>query len=338
MLKINKKVIAILLVFAICVIAVPSISQASGAKYKIRLATHYSIKHPAVKVLETIKKDIEQKSNGDIKITIYPGNALGDYAAVYEEIMRGSIEMGNICTTGQYDKRLEMNYVPALFTTYKEAARVFSSDSYFFDKYNKLNKKLGVKLLGVYLEGFIGVGLNSLPEGLADPTVKKKELIRVWPSNVAKLTMQDIGYSTLTIPYADLFSALQTGVADGWFGGTSQLNYLSFRDAIKYYIPYNLCAETTFYLINAKLFDSMPEKYQKLIQDEFQKASLASIDSAKEEDKLYMQKLVDYGIKIVDLSDKQRVVIAEHIRRVTWPKLYDKFGKEIMTELMHSTK
>jgi len=48
-----------------------------------------------------------------------------------------------------------------------------------------------VKLLGVYLEGFIGVGLNSLPEGLADPTVKKKELIRVWPSNVAKLTIQD---------------------------------------------------------------------------------------------------------------------------------------------------
>jgi TRAP-type C4-dicarboxylate transport system substrate-binding protein len=334
----KKKVITILLIFTVCMIAITSIGQTGEAKYKIRIASHHPEKHEAIKVLKTIKETIEEKSNGDIEITIYPGGQLGDYTTIYEEVMRGTIEMAHICTTGRYDEKMEMNYLPYLFINYEQIAKVYFPGSYFFDKYVELNKNLGVKLLGIYTEGFIGVGTKSLPKEIADPKVKKNELIRVWPSNIAKLVMEDMGYSTLTIPFSELFTALQTGVADGWFGGTSELNYVGFRDAIKYYIPYNICIESTVYIINEKYFNSMPEKYQKLIEDEFSKAALASFSTCEIQDKLYIQKLADYGIKIVDLSDEQRAVIADHIRRVTWPKLVDKFGREIMEGLQNDLK
>jgi TRAP-type C4-dicarboxylate transport system substrate-binding protein len=252
---------------------------------------------------------------------------------MYEEVMRGSLQMAQICTSGQYDKKMEINYLPYLITTYEQLPKVFSPGSYFFNKYDEIHNNLGVKLLGIYVEGFVGIGTKKPPIKIADPMVRKNELIRVPPMDIFTLAIQDMNYKTTTIPYADLFSALQTGIADGWFGGTAELNYLGFRDAIKYYIPYNVCIENTSYLINKKYFNSMPKQYQKLIEDQFLKAARNSIRECEKQDKLYLKKLTDYGIKVLDLTDEQRAVIAKHIRNVTWPKYSDMYGKEIMDGL-----
>ena len=334
----KMKGIAILLVLAVCMIGVTGISQAAEAKYKLKLGSHHPDSHQAIQTLKNIKAVIEKESKGDIEITIYPGSQLGDYTLMYEEVMRGTLQMAQICTSGQYDKKMEINYLPYLITNYDQIPKVFSPGSFFFKKYEEINKNLGVKLLGIYVEGFVGVGTKTIPKELADPMVRKNELIRVPPMDIFTLAIQDMNYKTTTIPYADLFSALQTGIADGWFGGTAELNYLGFRDAIKYYIPYNVCIENTSYLINAKLFDSMPKQYQKLIEDQFLKAARNSVKECETQDKLFLKKLVDYGIKIVDLSDKQRGVIADHIRKVTWPKYGSMYGKDIMDGLKADLK
>ena len=332
------KGIAVLLVFAVCMIGVNGISQAAEAKYKIKLGSHHPESHMAIETLKGIKEVVEKETKGDIQITIYPGSQLGDYTLMYEEVMRGSLQMAQICTSGQYDKKMEINYLPYLITNYEQLPKVFSPGSYFFKTYDEINKNLGAKLLGIYVEGFVGFGTKTIPKDLADPKVRKSELIRVPPMDIFTLAIQDMNYKTTTIPYADLFSALQTGIADGWFGGTAELNYLGFRDAIKYYIPYNVCIENTSYLINAKLFDSMPKEYQKLLQDQFSKAALNSVKACETQDKLYLKKLTDYGIKIVDLSDKQLAVIADHIRKVTWPKYANMYGKQIMDGLQADIK
>jgi len=330
----KKRLIVILLIFVVCMITMTGISQAAEAKYKIKLAGIHPEDHIVTQTLRNIKENVERESNGDIEITIYPGNQLGDYTAVYEELMRGSIEMAHICQTGQYDEKFEMNYMPYLITDYDQIPKVFSPGSYFYDKYAELNKNQGVKLLGIYTEGFPGVAMrDTIPKGVADPKVKKSELVRVPPMDIINIALQDMGYNTVTIPYSDLFSALQTGVADGWFGGTAELNYLGFRDVIKYFIPYHEHLENTSYLMNQKFFDSLPEKYQKLIESECMKAAQESFKTCEEQDKLFLQKLADFGIVIVDLSDEQRVAVAEHVRKTTWPKLVNKLGNEVLEGL-----
>jgi len=322
------------LIIVVCIIAMTGISQATEAKYKIKIAGMQPEDHITTQVLKNIKKNIERESNGDIEITIYPGSQLGDYTVIYEELMRGSIEMAHICQTGQYDEKLEMNYMPYLITDYNQIPKIFSPGSFFYDKYVELNKNQGVKLLGIYTEGFPGVAMGgTIPKGVGDPKVIKSELVRVPPMDIINLALQDMGYNTVTIPYSDLFSALQTGVADGWFGGTAEVNYLSFRDVIKYFIPYHEHLENTSYLMNQKFFDSLPENYQKLIESECMKAAQESFRTCEEQDKLYLQKLADFGIEIVDLSDEQRAVLAEHVRKTTWPKLVDKLGNEILEGL-----
>lgn len=312
--------------------------NAEAKKYRITVASHHPESHEAIKTLKQIKEKLAKASNGELDLRIYPGGQLGDYTLIYEEVMRGTIQMAHIAIPSQYDEKIEMNFIPYLFENYDQLKDVFAPGSYFFDKYTQIHKKQGVKLLGIYAEGFIGFGTKTLPREYANPLVSKKELIRVPPMDVYKLTTEDMGYKTTTIPYSDLFSAIQTGVADGWIGGSPELNYLSFRDAIKYFIPYNPFMENTGYFINDTFFQSLPGTYQKLICDAFQEAAVQSYTACKAADEFYLKKLEEYGIKIVTLTDAERKVIADHVRKTTWLKLNDKFGADVMEKLKADLK
>ncbi|SKC81489.1 TRAP transporter substrate-binding protein DctP [Maledivibacter halophilus] len=340
-----KKLIAILCIFVMIISLIGCSGGEKAAKsdggentkaekFKLRIASHYPEEHIAVKILKNVKEKIETETNGNIEIRIYPGGQLGDYTQVYEEVMRGTIDMAHIAIPSQYDEKIEMNFIPYLIEDYEQLEKVFAPGSYFYNKYEEIHKNQGVQLLGIYAEGFIGFGTKDLPKDLADPLVKKDALIRVPPIDVYKLVTEDMGYRTTTIPYADLYSALQTGVADGWIGGTPLLNYLQFRDAINYFIPYNVFMENTGYFINEELLNSMPEEYQKLIKDTFMEEAKNSYKLAKKNDEEAMAKLKEYGVEIVEMSNEERKSIAKHVRETTWPKLQKKFGEEIMEGLL----
>lgn len=304
-------------------------------KLNLRVAGQHPMDHVATEALKRIKERVEKETNGRIELTLYPANQLGDYTLVYEEIMRGSIDIAHIFVPSQYDQRLEISSIPYLVRTYDEMEKVLSPGSYMYDTYAKLHENLGVKLLGIYAEGFIGYGLKKLPDGIYDPTVKKNLLVRVAPLEVYKLAAEDVGFTTTTIPYADLYSALQTGVADGWVGGTPTLNYQSFRDVIKVYLAYNCLIENTSYLMNKKLFDSLSPADQKVIADAFMDESLKSFKLSQAEDELYMKKMKEAGIDVYEFTEEELTVFADHIRTVTWPKLYDRFGKDIMEGILN---
>lgn len=305
---------------------------------KLRIAGQHPVEHIASQALNRIKERIEKESNGRIEITVYPANQLGDYTLVYEEIMKGSIDIAHIFIPSQYDQKLEISSIPYLVQNYDEMKKMFSPGSFMYETYGELHKNLGVKMLGIYAEGFIGYGVKKMPNNPADPTAKKNLLVRVAPLEVYKLGAEDVGFTTTTIPYADLYTALQTGVADGWVGGTPTLNYQSFRDVIKYYLPYNSMIENTSYIMNNKLFESLSAEDQKIIADVFLEESLNSIETCKAEDEMYMTKMKEAGIEVIEFSPEELAANSAHVRSVTWPKLEERFGKEIMDGLASDLK
>jgi hypothetical protein len=99
--------------------------------------------------------------------------------------------------------------------------------------------------MGIVPEGFVGVALTKPAEHLFEAGVEKGVLIRVPPIDTFNAGAHAMGFRGTTIAYADLYPALQTGVADGWIGGTAALNYFGFRDIIKEFIPYRAYVEAT---------------------------------------------------------------------------------------------
>lgn len=305
---------------------------------KIRMSGQYPSDHPGTQAMMKLKETVEAKTNGRIKMTLYPANQLGDYTLVYDEIMKGSIDMALISIPSGHNPKLELTYVPSIAENYDQVRKLYSQGSYIYKTMDKLNNDLNVKLLGFNIEGFGGLGMTKLPNDPGSVTSKKNVLLRVPPMDVFKVWADDMNYTTVTVPYAELYTALQTGVADGWSGGTPVSNWLGFRDVLKYYIPVNNFVENTSYVMNLNLWKSLSPEDQKIIGDATAELSAASVDIAQKSDKQYMDEMKKAGINVVELSDADRKTLADQTRKTSWPKLNNRMGKEIMDGLLKEVK
>lgn len=302
--------------------------QAMAMDVKLRLAGQHPIDHNATKVLkETIAKI--ESANVGIEIKLFPSGQLGNGEVVFDDVAAGVIDIGHTFIYSHNDPILEINSLPYLVSTYEEMEKVYSAGSGFYSIYEGRIANQGMKLLGVYAEGFIGVGSTKAPNdpgGLGDKGLN----IRVWSADVGRLTAKELGFRTTTMNWGDVVPAIQQGVIEGVIGGTAESNYTVFGDSVSYFTPYNAFVENTAFYINQNVWDGLNANQQKVIADAFAEASAKSFALSRSVDAEYLGRLEDRGIEVIDLSDDELSTLANHVRKTVWPVMEDKLGKNII--------
>ena len=305
--------------------------SAGAADVKLRLAGQHPVDHNATRVLKETIASIEAAGVG-VKIRLFPAGQLGNGEVVFDDVAQGVIDIGHTFIYSHNDPVLEINSLPYLVGTYEEMEKVYSQGSQFYRIYEERLNKLGLKLLGVFAEGFIGVGSTKAPTN-AGTTGDKGLNIRVWSAEVGRLTAQAIGFKTTTMNWGDVIPAIQQGVVDGVIGGTAESNYTVFGDAVKFFTPYNAFVENTAFYISHKTWNRLDAKQQKAMAEAFQAASADSFALSRKVDTEYLGRLSEKGIKVVKLSDKEIAGLAAHVRKTVWPALEKKLGKDILDKI-----
>lgn len=311
--------------------------SAEGTNYKWSLSCEYSADNHQTKALQDAADMINKQTDGHIKITVYPNCALGDYTVVYGQVMTGDIEMAACPISSTYDVRTDILAMPYLSSDFDEFENYYFKGSYMWDLYEKITGANGVKLLGFFNSGFMGIGAKKVDSEefakLTDGSVLKTTLMRCPTSNVYSLTMKNMGYNTTTIPYSDLYSAMQSGLCDGWIGGSGLVNYDSFRDAIKYFIDCNCINESIPVMMNAELFKSLPEDYQNIIVDVFNQMQVRVNQERKEQEAKALVDMEAYGIKVIKPTEDELNTLRDKIRASVWPAMAESLGQEVIDDL-----
>lgn len=338
-----KRIVSLLLILLLICTSLSGCGQntseestdATDAKvYKLRMATQAGTGTEGCIVLQDCIKKIDELTNGQVKIELYPDQLLGDWTDVFTELRQGTIDLAMQSIDTSYDPRLEMRTIPYLFDDYDQISTVAGEGSYFDNTYTNLLADLDITYFGVWVEGLVGIGTNVIPKDYVTPGTPKDILLRCPAMDVYLNSMKEIGYSTIVIPATDLFTSLQTGVCDGFIGGTPLSNYNLFRDVIKYYIPLNMSCEQQGLMASKSVFESLPPEFQAIISDVFRQASNDSFSKAVQRDKEYMDKLQEYGVEILELTDEQRANYVQFTREKVWPYMEKRVGKEIMSNLI----
>lgn len=313
-----------------CLYLVTAPATTAHASTRLKISGQHSSDHPATIALNDVAKAIE-KADLNMSAKVFPSNQLGDYTLVYEDIVRGSIDIAHLTVPSQLDPNLESNFFPFLVTNYDEMRNVYSPGSCFYKAYSGMQEKLGVRLMGIVPEGFIGIGLTKPAKNLFEAGVDKGVLIRVPPIDTFSTGTKAMGFRGATIAYADLYPALQTGVADGWIGGTAALNYTGFRDIIKEFIPYRAYVEATAYVMSEVTWKKLSPNQRDVISNALTKAAQDAINRAESEDSEYLIKLQGAGIKVHDFSGLIAQKLIDEVRDTAWPKLEERFGSELVS-------
>ena len=316
---------------ALMVIALAANSAMAGKRW--RIAGIAPVDHASTKILKQTAKEINAQTDNKFKLKVYPASQLGDYTLVLNEVAQGAIELADISITPQLDKALGIVYMPCLASTYDDIDRVYAKGSNFYALYEELLAKHNIKLLGLDVQGFAGVGMVKEPKSPKDIDVAKGKMIRVPPIETWKTVAEALNYKTVTINWGDLYPAMQSGVCDGWIAGTPSWNYIAFKDLLNYYIPYNTTVDSTAYIMSMDKWNSLSAEEQQIFQDAFSTAAAKSRENARKDDAGYIQKMADKGITIVKLTEEETRTIAKKVHDKVWPKLTKTLGKEIMDRL-----
>lgn len=306
------------------------VGGASGGEKAVvlRVAVQQNENHETCKAVRRIAEKVEKATNGGLKLDIYSDSVLGDYTAVFDEVRMGTIDMAVQSFSGQYDPAFEIGYLPYLITNYDEASKVLGKGSNTYRMIQDKSTENGLVFLGYFAEGFVQVAMVKPVDNMGDPNAPKAQLVRCPAIESGRLAMACQGFRTVTIPYADLYTALQTGVCDGWMGGTAELNYVGFRDVIKYLYVVNQQMENNSGIINKDRFDSLPADYRAALVDAFEEETAASFGRARSTDENNFRLLKEYGIEIIELTQDELNALADKVRAETWDIDFEMYGPD----------
>ncbi|WP_286846919.1 MULTISPECIES: TRAP transporter substrate-binding protein DctP [Aminobacterium] len=325
-----------LLVLVVCFLVLFSTMSLAAVNWKW---VHYL---PVDSMVDNLSKDmikeIEERSNGQIKFTLFPAGQLGDWMEMSEQMMRGSIQIGILPVSPVYNKALQIRVLPYSVMNWNEARKAFTgADPFLFNILSEEMEKVGFKALAVVAEGFGGAGFADTPDfDLVDPDANKHGYkMRVPAGNQAFESLaQQLGFIPASVPWGEIYIALQTKLIDSQIGGQPYNTYASFLDITKTWVQYNTHFQHSFVYMNKKAWEALSPDLQKIVKEVAQKYADTSFAIAEAEDKSYMGKMSEAGIKVIIPTDEQLKKIATKVRKNTWPIMENVVGKEVMDKAL----
>ncbi|MCZ4353501.1 TRAP transporter substrate-binding protein DctP [Roseovarius aestuarii] len=271
---------------------------------------------------------LSEATDGELDLKIFAANALGDYTSVQERISVGAIDMAVQPAGAAADRRIQISSFPYLAENWSKAKAIYGPGGVLSTTMAELYATQDITMLAAYPVYFGGIALNidAKDPGKTDPKGIK---VRVPGIKSFQLLGEALGYIPAPIPFAEAFTAVQTGVVDGVIGSGAEGYYASFRDVTKTYIPANTHFEVWYLIISNESLAELSDEHQAILREkaaEFAEKRwvVAESDQAKNEQRL----ADDLGATVVSLSDEELAGMAAKVRAEVWPQVLEDVGAE----------
>ena len=189
-------------------LALDTVSLAAP-EYNLKLQTYYSPGN--AEHIRSFAKDVETRSNGRIKITVFTGGELVSTPNVIKSVRGGMIDMG-VTSGGQFTELTMGNIeggLPMSWLSTAEAEALFDGQG-LLELVAADYAKHGVKYLNVLWNAQYTILTKRPINSLAD---LRKCKIRATAGSAKML--QALGINTVNMPPEDVYLGLSTGQIDG---------------------------------------------------------------------------------------------------------------------------
>lgn len=180
----------------------------------LRMADNQPEGYPTVLGDREFAKQLEAKTNGRIKMTVYIGGQLGDENSTTEQVQFGAIDAIRInCSVlAQFNDLVGAATQPYLFKDKDQMFRALEGPAgkKFMDSLEANSKMVGLSWLDAGSRNFY-----NTKKDIKTPDDLKGLKIRVQESKPMLDLVKALGASPTPMAYGDVYSALQTGVIDG---------------------------------------------------------------------------------------------------------------------------
>ncbi|MGB8455738.1 MAG: C4-dicarboxylate TRAP transporter substrate-binding protein [Anaerocolumna sp.] len=294
-------------------------------KYTLKVGTVLTEADPIYLGLEEFKKNVEEKTDGNVTVELYSGSQLGADEDVLEQAKVGA-GVGIITDPGRmsnYIKDFGILSGPYLADDY-EGALALMDTSVYKDLAGEF-KNDGFKILSFnYYQGSRNL-FTKTP--VSKPEDLKGMRIRSSGSDVVTKSLEAMGANTTVLAWSEAYQALQQKVIEGVEVHNSAAVGSSIYEVTDYVTLTGHFQLLTGLVISNDWFEKLPAEYQAILEDESYNAGKYASEMVIEKDDEYLQTCIDGGVEVVE-CDKEAFKEAAD-------KAYDELGyRELKDKLM----
>jgi tripartite ATP-independent transporter DctP family solute receptor len=207
------------------------------------------------------KSLVEAGTNGSVKVQIFSDGQLGKDNEVIEQTRTGVIQ-SNISSSGgvaQHYPLIGVFDLPFAFPNISVVHDVMDKDSSFGKKLvSDIESKTGLKVLGVLDSGgYFAITNSKKPvKSLADMDGLR---IRTMTLPTHEAIISSLGGKPTPLPWPEVYTALQTGVADGQMNPVPIIAFAKFDEVQKYLTLTQHIITPYVWFMNMDFYNSLSE-------------------------------------------------------------------------------
>ncbi|MXP65328.1 TRAP transporter substrate-binding protein [Roseomonas sp. M0104] len=272
------------------------IGRPAAAATTLKLAHLAAESHPGHKAALQMKEAVERRSEGALKIEIFPANQLGAPPEQLEQTKLGVIDM-NLPTQGaldKYEKAFATVMAPFIF---KDRAHVFAVlDGPFAAWTAPLLEKQGLVQLASWDYGFRNITNSRRP--IMTPDDVKGLRIRTPPEVQLVACIEALGARATQIAFTELPSALNQGVVDGQENPVSVIWHMKLHETQPHLALTRHAYNSLVHVINRRRWQSLSASQQEILREESTRAAQAMRRLDEEEEASDLSRIEAAGVKI----------------------------------------
>lgn len=276
---------------------------------------------------------VEKYSGDTVKITVHPGGSLGFKGPELLKVVKdGQVPMSDILmgVVAGSETILGISSLPRLVSSYEESKNLYND---FKSLYEKTAAKWNQKFL--YAAPWPPSGLVTKND-VKKVTDLKGLKTRTYDKNGANF-LQDLGASSVSMPWGEVYSSLRTGVIDSVLTSAESTKNGKFWEVLKYFTDIYYALPLNMVTINLDYWKSLTKQQQNAMLKAAKEIETAQWQDSEKRHTDSLKLIAENGMIVnkatleltsaMDASAKKIILEFENSLKGPEKKLFDKYVK-----------
>jgi len=318
------KNILILMVVSLFVMGLGLADQASANEVIVwKMATKMPPGSTEGKAFQLFADKVQEKSEGKMRIDLYPSEQLGGTDSILEMVRAGTI---NVYPEGiGYLQRYVPEYgICSLPFTFEDRAhwKRFLESSVVKEWGKKLKKEYGIIILGdptAFVRGPYRVLVSKKPV-LSLKDIKGMKL-RMHPDDTAVAVWKELGADPIILDWTAIYESIQRGLVEACNSPIGLVDGMKFQEVAKYILKTDEYPQGMSFMTNNKAFENLSLDLQEAVLEAHKEAcEFSSQIMYKEAEEVIDRMVKNEGVTFI------RAPMGAFIEKLK--PLYEKWEKE----------
>lgn len=278
-------------------------SAPPSPEFVMTYAENQTPDYPTTEGAKRFAELVRERTGGRIEILIYPDAELGEEVSVAEQVKYGGIDFARVSLS--------------TLTNYSDMANVLLMP-YLYEDSEHMWRVLDGEAGSIVTASFEGTGLVPLSwydagsrsfyskTPIHSPEDMKGKNIRVQEVELMGDMVRKLGAVPVPFSYSEVYSALQTGKADGAENNFSSYETMHHYEVAKYFVEDEHMRAPEIQMVSAVTMSKLSEEDQEILRSCAKESAVYERELWKEHEARAREKVVSRGCEIISLTPEEK--------------------------------